>query len=112
MVGSAERLRGSYMTANTFRLLRVAPLIGRDFVADDDRPGAPAVVMLALRRVAGPLRRRAVGGRPRRFASTAMPSTVIGVMPPGFTYPVRRAVVAAAIVGDHVSAQPTGARAT
>ncbi len=85
--GSAERFRGSYVTANTFRLLRVAPLIGRDFVSDDDRPGAPAVVMLAY-----DVWQSRYGGEPSVIGQTirvnSEVATVIGVMPQGFKYPV------------------------
>src|SRR5690606_24795705 len=42
----AERFGGSYLTANTFRVLRVAPILGRDLVDADDEVGAPGVVML------------------------------------------------------------------
>ena len=43
---ATERVFGARVTANTFRLLGIEPLLGRDFRPDDDRPGAPAVVML------------------------------------------------------------------
>src|ERR671919_3227157 len=42
----AERFRGTYVTANLFRLLRVAPILGRDFVEEDDDPNAAGVLML------------------------------------------------------------------
>ncbi len=84
--GSAERFRGAYVTANTFRLLRVAPFLGRDFVADDDRPGAPAVIMLAY-----DAWQSRYGGEPSIVGQTirvnSETATVIGVMPRGVTYP-------------------------
>src|ERR687892_512878 len=42
-----ERFNGSMISANTFALLGQKPLLGRAFVAEDDRPGAPAVVLLS-----------------------------------------------------------------
>src|SRR5688572_23620571 len=42
-----ERFRGTYISANGFRLIGQSPSMGRDFVPDDDRPGAPPVVMLS-----------------------------------------------------------------
>ena len=35
---AAERLAGSFVTANAFPLLRVTPAIGRHFSEEDDRP--------------------------------------------------------------------------
>ena len=43
---ATERFFGARITANAFRLLGIEPLLGRDFQPPDDRPGAPAVVML------------------------------------------------------------------
>ena len=41
-----ERFEGPYLSANAFSLIGQKPLIGRDFRPEDDRPGAPAVVIL------------------------------------------------------------------
>lgn len=43
---ATERYFGARVTANTFGLLGIEPPLGRDFAPDDDRLGAPAVVML------------------------------------------------------------------
>ena len=81
-----ERFRGAYISANAFRLLRVAPVLGRDFRDEDDRVGAPAVVLLGY----GMWQRR-YGGDPgvlgRSVRINEIAATVIGVMPPGFTFP-------------------------
>jgi putative ABC transport system permease protein len=83
---AAERFTGSYVTANTFRLLQVAPILGRDFVDQDDEAGAPAVVMLGY----GVWQTR-YGGDPsvvgRSIRVNDAPATIIGVMPRGFKYP-------------------------
>ena len=34
----AERVSGASVSANTFQLLRQAPLLGRDFAPGEDRP--------------------------------------------------------------------------
>lgn len=82
----AERFRATYVTANLFRLLRVAPILGRDFVEEDDNPNAPGVVMLGY--AAWQSR---YGGDPSVIGRTVrvndVPATIIGVMPQGFTYP-------------------------
>jgi putative ABC transport system permease protein len=81
-----ERFRGSYISASAFDLLRSKPLIGRSFLAEDDRAGAPAVLMLGY----GVWQSR-YGGDPavvgRSVRVNDVPSTVIGVMPRGFAFP-------------------------
>jgi predicted permease len=82
----AERFRGSYLTANTFRVLRVTPILGRDFLASDDDRGAPGVLMLGYgvwqSRYGGDA---AVVGRTVRVNDVR--ATIIGVMPQEFNYP-------------------------
>ena len=83
---ATERFFGARVTANTFRLLGIEPLLGRDFSPDDDRPGAPPVVMLGNgiwtnRYGADP----GVLGRVIRVNDA--PATVVGVMPAGFEFP-------------------------
>jgi putative ABC transport system permease protein len=84
---AAERLSGTYVTHPTFRMLGVAPIIGRDFIADDDRDAAAPVVILSH----GAWTSR-YGGDPaiigRVVKVNGEPTTVIGVMPEGFTYPL------------------------
>jgi hypothetical protein len=84
---AAERTSAAYVSANAFQLLGDKPTIGRDFVSDDDQPGAPAVVVLGsriwmARYNADPT----IVGRSVRV--NGVPSTVIGVMPDGFRFPV------------------------
>ena len=83
---ATERFFGARVTANTFRLLGVEPLLGRDFSPADDGAGAPAVVMLGHgiwtnRYGADP----EVLGRVIRVNDA--PATVVGVMPAGFEFP-------------------------
>ncbi len=84
---AAERVRGTYITPNTFAILRVAPFLGRDFVEEDDRPGAPSVAILAY-----DLWQSRYGGEPsvigRTIRINSVPATVIGVMPQGIAYPL------------------------
>jgi putative ABC transport system permease protein len=83
--GAPQRLRGQFVSANTFQVLRRRPIIGRDFVPSDDRPEAPAVVMLGY-----DVWRGHYGGDPGVIGLTVrindVPSTIIGVMPEGFAY--------------------------
>jgi putative ABC transport system permease protein len=69
-----------------FRLLGIAPILGRDFDTSDDRPNAAGVVILSHtlwmnRYQSDP---QVIG---RRILVDAKPHTVIGVMPPGFAFP-------------------------
>ncbi len=81
-----DRVPGAYISANGFRVLGVAPFLGRDFAADDDRPGAPGVVILGHRlwtsRYGADV--NAVG---RTVKVAGVPAVVIGVMPEGFGFP-------------------------
>lgn len=83
----ADGLLVAEMTASSFRVTRVAPLLGRTLIDEDEQPGAPAVILLGYqvwqRWFAA--RPDIVGQEMRLGGSTA---TVVGVMPEGFTFPV------------------------
>ncbi len=75
------------MTASGFRVARVSPLLGRLLVAEDERKGAPPVVVIGYdawqTRFAGD---PGIVGREVRLGNTV--HTVVGVMPEGFSFPV------------------------
>ena len=84
--GEPRRYTGAYITEDFFRALGVAPVIGRDFTAADNRPGAEKVTVIS----------HAVWvrdfGRDPQIVGTAVringrTATIIGVMPPGFAFP-------------------------
>ncbi len=79
-------LQASNITANLFQTLGVRPLLGRDFIQADDRPGAPPVVMLSYRlwQQKFGARRRLIG---QAIVLDSKPYSVIGVMPRGFDFP-------------------------
>jgi putative ABC transport system permease protein len=82
-----ERAPACYVSANAFQLLGVKPAKGRDFTSEDDRPGAPAVVLLGSRVWTARYNAdAAIVGRRIRVDSEL--ATVIGVMPDGFRFPV------------------------
>ena len=78
-----ERLDGQRVTAEYFSVLGVAPLLGRDFDAEDDRIIGPPLVIISnalwRRRFAGDL--RVVG---RALKLDEVDHVVVGVMPPTF----------------------------
>jgi putative ABC transport system permease protein len=69
-------------------MLGVAPQLGRVFREDEDRPGAPGVVILGD----AVWRRRYAGDSSiinRVISINTLPYTVVGVMPPRFMFPER-----------------------
>ena len=83
--GGPEMLRASLVTANFFSVLGVTPLHGRSFLTGEDQPGADKVVVLSHG-----LWQRRFGGDPDLVGRTldldSVPTTVVGVMPPGFSF--------------------------
>jgi predicted permease len=84
--GEPERLLGARVSASVFRVLRVAPLLGRAFSADEEEVGRDRVVLLShalwKRRFAGD-----AGIVGRAIQLSGVPHVVVGVMGPGFRYP-------------------------
>jgi predicted permease len=84
--GTAVRYPAAAITANTFRLLQVAPVVGRDFRDEESRPGADRVVIIGDKVWDEQFGRSpSVIGRSLRVNGTVM--TVVGVMPPRFNFP-------------------------
>jgi putative ABC transport system permease protein len=81
-----ERVVTGVVSANYFDVLGVTPLYGRTFVAADDEPSAPAVLVLGYR-----YWERSFGGDPsvvgRVYRMNDRPHTIVGVMPPVPQYP-------------------------
>jgi putative ABC transport system permease protein len=83
----AEPVRVAEMTASGFRIARVPPLLGRYLIDDDEREGAPRVVVLGYRIWRSHFAAHPdVVGRTIRLAGE--PHLVVGVMPEGFAFPV------------------------
>ena len=81
--GEPERLNARMMTAGTFPLLGVNAVVGRTFAPEEDRAGAPHVVILSY----GLWQRRFGGAQDvlnKSVTLDSVPYTVVGVMPPGF----------------------------
>jgi putative ABC transport system permease protein len=84
---AAEGAWASYLSANTFQLLGVTPMLGRDFRPEDDQPGAPAVVILG-----SSIWKARYNSDPALIGRTVdvngAPTIVIGIMPDGFRFPI------------------------
>lgn len=81
-----ERISGSQVSANFFRALGVAPLFGRDFALDANRPGAAHTAILShpyWTQQYG-ARRNVIG---QQLLLNDVPFEIIGVMPADFRYP-------------------------
>jgi putative ABC transport system permease protein len=89
--GAARRYTGAYVTEDFLRGLGIAPVMGRHFAAEDNRPGAPKVALIGHG-----LWQRDFGGAPdivgRPVRINGAAATIIGVMPQGFTFPVNEEV--------------------
>jgi predicted permease len=87
--GYPESRDATEVSAETFRLIGARPILGRDFAAADEAPGAAPVAILSYgfweRRYGGD---PAIVGGVIRVNST--PTTVIGVMPERFAFPQRQ----------------------
>ena len=81
-----EQVVTGVVSPEFFDLFGVQPLLGRNFRADDDRPGAPAVLLLSYN-----YWMKGFGGDPtvvgRAFTMNDRIHTVVGVLPPLPRYP-------------------------
>jgi putative ABC transport system permease protein len=85
--GDPERYDGAAISWDLFSTLGVAPALGRDFVATDDRPGAEPVALLSdeIWRVRYAADRGIIG---RSMLVNGKPHTIVGVMPADFEFPL------------------------
>jgi putative ABC transport system permease protein len=81
-----ESYDATEVSAGTFRLIGQQPLLGRDFTPADEMQGAPHVAILSYG-----LWQRRFGKNPSvlglRIRMNGQPATVVGIMPPGFSFP-------------------------
>jgi predicted permease len=84
--GNPQRYTGAYITPDFFRILGVRPIKGRDFAEADNKPGAEKTTIISHQ-----LWQRDFGSEPnivgKGIVLNGKPATVIGVMPPGFSFP-------------------------
>jgi putative ABC transport system permease protein len=89
--GRPERYSGGQLTVAAFEVLGVQPILGRGFLAGDDRPGAEPVVLLSFA-----LWRDRYGSAPslvgQSIRAGGIHRTVVGVMPENFAFPIREAL--------------------
>src|SRR5436189_6263201 len=81
-----QRYTGGYVTEDFFRIVGVSPIMGRDFMAADNKPGAEQTTILGYeiwKRDFG--RDPNIAGQSVRINGKA--ATIIGVMPENFKFP-------------------------
>src|SRR5690349_184908 len=85
-LGGPERVQAASASADFFRALGVNPLHGRTFTDDDAQPGRNRLVVLGYN-----LWQRDFGGNAniinQNIKLNDVDFTVVGVMPPGFSFP-------------------------
>src|SRR5438477_8064088 len=81
-----QRYTGAYITEDLFKIIGVSPIMGRDFTADDNKPGAEKVAILGHE-----IWKRDFNGDPNIVGQSVRingkPATIVGVMPPNFKFP-------------------------
>src|SRR4029453_10417233 len=86
-----EQARGTLLTANAFQVLGQQPLLGRDFTADDERPGAERVVIIGYS-----IWKNRYAANPNVLGSTlrinGQPNTIVGVMADGMMFPLNSTI--------------------
>jgi len=84
--GEPEEVWGEQVTTNLFSLLGVRPVLGRDFLPEEDKPGGPRVVILSY----GVWQRRYGGDASlvgKQISLNNDSYTVVGIMPADFYFP-------------------------
>jgi putative ABC transport system permease protein len=86
-LGDPQRLPTWDVTGNFFTVLGAQPVLGRAFLPEDDEPGAPPVAV-----VSHAFWETRLGRDPgvigRRITLDGKPVSIVGVMPPGFVFPI------------------------
>jgi putative ABC transport system permease protein len=81
-----QRYNGGYVTEDFFKIIGVSPILGRDFTAEDNKPGAERVIILGYE-----IWKRDFNGDPnivgQNVRVNSKPASIIGVMPANFKFP-------------------------
>src|SRR3954447_13349091 len=81
-----QRYNGGYVTEDFFKIVGVSPILGRDFTAEDNKPGAERVIILGYE-----IWKRDFNGDPnivgQNVRVNSKPATIIGVMPANYKFP-------------------------
>src|SRR3982751_2625542 len=82
-----QRYTGAYVTDDLFKIIGASPVLGRDFTAEDNKPGSPKVAILG-----DEIWRRDFNADPgivgQAVTINGKPATIVGVMPREFKFPI------------------------
>jgi putative ABC transport system permease protein len=85
--GEPERIPVTYVSANFFNVLGIAPALGRNFAAEENEPGKNRIIVISHS-----LWQRRFGANPNLVGQSITlngnPFIVVGVLPPGFKNPI------------------------
>lgn len=85
--GQPHRVQGARLTASTFQVLQVSPIVGRAFTNEEDEHATRVVVLsYGFARTTFGQPERALG---RTILLDRTPYTIIGIMPRSFSFPIR-----------------------
>ena len=83
---SAEYIRATRVTPEFFRVFRVQPVVGREFVLEEAKPGGTGAVLISSAYAASHFGGNSdVLGHNVRMAGKTL--NIVGVLPPGFGFP-------------------------
>src|SRR5438270_7587114 len=86
-----QRYTGAYVTDEMFKIIGVGPVLGRDFTAEDNKPGSAKTAILGDK-----IWRRDFNADPGIVGQSGTingkAATIIGVMPAGFEFPISAAL--------------------
>jgi len=108
--GTPQRMETQIVAADFFRVLEVEPMLGRGFVRDDEKPGTHVAVL------SNQIWKSVFGGAPdivgRNMTLDNVSYTIIGVMPPNFSFPVQNPAPAAwtTLADDAMDKEPLTAQ--
>ena len=84
------------MTEDFFKIVGVSPILGRDFTAADNKPGAEKVTLLGHE-----IWQRDFNADPNIVGQAVRingrAATIIGVMPPNFKFPISEAALGSSL---------------
>jgi predicted permease len=87
-MGEAQHLNGQAVSSNFFQVLGAAPMLGRDFLWEEEKPGHRAVMLsYALWESRFGANRQVVG---QPVMLNGLQYTVAGVMPKSFNFPIHQ----------------------
>jgi putative ABC transport system permease protein len=87
-MGEPEILKGARVSANFLQILGVGPLYGRNFLAQEDKPGAPAVAMISAEFWQKRFNRDR-GAIGKSITLSGVPYAIAGILSSDFQFPFR-----------------------